>query len=51
MDSLALKLEGFIQCLPAHEVKTRPVLRREVHSLLKKLELLKSINTKQARAL
>lgn len=51
MDSLSLKLEGFIQCLPVHEVKTRPVLRREVHSLLKKIELLKSIKTKQARAL
>jgi hypothetical protein len=51
MDSLALKLEGFLHSLPESEVRSRPALRREVHSLLKKLELIKSLNMKQMRKL
>ena len=51
MDSLALKLEGFLQSLPESEVRSKPTLRREVHSLLKKLELIKSLNMKQTRTL
>ncbi len=47
MNNLTLKLEHFLMSLPQKEVKSKPSLGREVHSLMKKLRMLKSLNNKK----